>query len=149
MVRQHYKIDQHWKRSIRRREQAMVRAQEEIPLMRDGVQRSLPPLEPGMQVRVQDADSKVWDRTGIIVEARPHRQYLVKLAGSGRISTRNRRHLRQTHPLTLANQPPGSSQDSSGDAAEPPGHDTTINMPESSRPYREHRRPAWLQDYEM
>ena len=31
-------------------EQAMVKAQDEVPLVRGEVQRCLPPLEPGMQV---------------------------------------------------------------------------------------------------
>ena len=144
VARQHYKIDQHWKRSLRQRERAVVNAQDKIPLERGEVQRCLPPLEPGMQVRVQDANSKVWDRTGIIIEARPHRQYLVKLVGSGRVSTRNRRHLRQTQQLT-----PASLRGSSGDATESPGHDPTTDTPGTPRPYRERRRPVRLQDYVM
>ncbi|KAK8392180.1 hypothetical protein O3P69_017642 [Scylla paramamosain] len=57
VARQHYKIDQHWMRNLRQRERAMVKAQDEVPLVRGGVQCSLPPWEPDMQVRVQDAGS--------------------------------------------------------------------------------------------
>lgn len=60
----------------------MVTAQDDAPLVRGGVQRCLQPLEPGMQVSIQDVDSKVWERTGTIMEAQPHGQYLVKLSGS-------------------------------------------------------------------
>ena len=40
-----------------------------------------------------------WERTGIIVEVLPYKQYKVKLDGSGRISLRNRRHLRRFTPF--------------------------------------------------
>lgn len=149
VARQHYKIDQHWKRSLRRREQAMVKAQDELPQVRGGVQRSLPPLEPGTQVRVQDANSKLWDRTGIIIAARPHRQYLVKLAGSGRISIRNRRHLRQTQPLSPTNPPLDSRQGGSNNVAEPPDPDPATETPSTPRPNRQRRQPVWSRDYVM
>ncbi|MPC66274.1 hypothetical protein E2C01_060421 [Portunus trituberculatus] len=101
-------------------------------------------------VRIQYADSKVWNRTRIVIEARPHtRQYLVKLVGSGRISVHNRHHLRQTRPLTPATPLPSQSQDSSANEVEPPDHNLTANTPRTPRPYREHRRPMWCQDYEM
>ncbi|MPC43509.1 hypothetical protein E2C01_037158 [Portunus trituberculatus] len=127
----------------------MLKAQDEIPLVRAGGQHSLPPLKSGMQVPVQDALSKVWDRTGIVKEACLQRQYLVKVAGSERISMCNRYHLQQTQPLTPANLLPGSSQDRSGDAAEPQGDNRITNSPRTPRPYQEHRQPVCWQDYEM
>ena len=39
-----------------------------------------------------------WDRPGVIVEVGDYRQYLVKMDGSGRISLRNRRHLKKLAP---------------------------------------------------
>lgn len=87
-------IDQHWKRSLRQREQA-AKAQDELTLVKGGVQRCIPPLESGMQVWVQDMDSKMWDRTGVIIAACPNWQYLVKLTGNGRIFICNRRHPQQ------------------------------------------------------
>ena len=32
---------------------------------------------------------KRWDRTGVVVEAKPHGQYLIKTHGSGRVTLRN------------------------------------------------------------
>ena len=56
--------------------------------------RRLTPLSPGTRVRVQNQATHLWDRTGLVVEARPYRQYAVRLDGNGRISVRNRKHLR-------------------------------------------------------
>jgi len=36
-----------------------------------------------------------WNRTGIIVEKRPHRQYRILVDGSGRTTLRNRKLLRR------------------------------------------------------
>ena len=45
---------------------------------------------------------KRWDRSGTIVETRDNEQYVVKMAGSGRLTLRNRRFLRK---CTLASTP--------------------------------------------
>ena len=46
---------------------------------------------------------KRWVKTGQIVEALPNRQYRIKVDGSGRVTLRNRRHLKPT--LTVNNPP--------------------------------------------
>ena len=59
--------------------------------------RHLSKLEPGDRCFVQNQSGsapKKWDRTGVVVEARPHDQYVIKVDGSGRLTTRNRRFLR-------------------------------------------------------
>ena len=38
---------------------------------------------------------KKWDKSGMIVEVKGHDQYVVKVAGSGRLTLRNRRFLRR------------------------------------------------------
>ena len=48
----------------------------------------------GSEVLVQNNDTKKWDRSGLVVEVCPFRQYKVKLHGSGRVTLRNRIHLR-------------------------------------------------------
>jgi hypothetical protein len=78
-----------------------------------------------------------WDRTGIVIERLPHRQYWVKVDGSGRPSLRNRVHLRpllhvRPHtpilpktggvatpaPLDVTNTPTTTSTDTSASAPE-------------------------------
>ena len=60
--------------------------------------RALPPLLVGARVYVQNQtgpNPNKWDRSGIVVEVGDHDQYLIKIDGSGRLSLRNRRFLRQ------------------------------------------------------
>ena len=40
-----------------------------------------------------------WERTGTIVEVRQYHQYVVKIDGSGRLTLRNRQHLRRYTPF--------------------------------------------------
>ena len=52
------------------------------------------PIAVGQQVVCQNARNKKWDWTGTVVEQRPHRQYIIKVDGSGRTSMRNHIHLK-------------------------------------------------------
>ena len=40
-----------------------------------------------------------WDATGVVVEVKPHDQYLVKVHGSGRLTLRNRKFLKKNKTL--------------------------------------------------
>ena len=53
----------------------------------------LNPLKIGTKVMIQDHQTKLWNRTGIVVTAGKHRKYWIKLP-SGRCLMRNRRFLR-------------------------------------------------------
>ena len=75
----HYRVERHWRQVLRDRETRGAEALEEI-LAREKPSRHLPPLRVGEQVRVQDSVSKLWNRMGLVVEARPHRQDAVRLA---------------------------------------------------------------------
>ena len=74
--------------------------------------RPLPPLRQGNHVMVQNQRGrfpKKWDHSGLVVETKPNDQYVVKLAGSGRLTLRNRRFLRQYDPHVLHGSPSRSS----------------------------------------
>jgi len=63
--------------------------------------RPLPALESGDHVMVQNQSGrfpKKWDKSGIVLEAKGNDQYAVKVAGSGRLTLRNRRFLRKYVP---------------------------------------------------
>ena len=64
--------------------------------------KGLPPLTRGDPVHVQNKHGNhpgKWDSTGIITEVLQFHQYTVLMDGSGRLTTRNRRHLRRNlHP---------------------------------------------------
>lgn len=87
--------------------------------------RHLPSLAPGDRVLLQNqagAYGKRWDRTGVVLESKPHDQYLVKVDGSGRLTLRNRQFIRQFRniqcPTSTAAPPLVSRRAQSDDAAE-------------------------------
>ena len=64
--------------------------------------KELPDLKIGDHVLVQNQTGNYpnrWDKTGLVVEALPNHQYLVRMDGSGRCSLRNRRFLRNCSPF--------------------------------------------------
>ena len=86
----------------------------------NGPHKTLTPLRPGTRVWVQDPATRKWNRSGAVAETLGYRQYMVKLDGSGRLSRRNRRHLKvisdrpattvapnteHSDPVTPASQP--------------------------------------------
>lgn len=63
--------------------------------------RSLPPLNIGDNVFVQNQSGNSpgqWDCSGVIVESKGHDQYAVKVAGTSRLTLRNRRFYRVFTP---------------------------------------------------
>ena len=62
----------------------------------------LQPLQVGDHVYLQNLmgnHPKRWERTGVIVEVRQFHQYVVRVDGSGRVTLRNRQHLRKFTPF--------------------------------------------------
>ena len=72
--------------------------------------RQLPPLQVSDHVFIQNqhgAHPSKWDKSGKIIDVKPHNQYLVKVNGSGRVTVRNRRFLRTFTPAAMTvNQQP-------------------------------------------
>ena len=78
------------------REKAAARKLTKNVEVYDAKKRPLLPLSMGDFTWVQNGKGSHpgrWDRTGMVVERLEHRQYLIKLDGSGRVVLRNRRHL--------------------------------------------------------
>ena len=90
-----YKVSPHWEYYLRGRELSMIETNEKMKEYHDahGV-KNLDSLTIGMEVLFQNARNKRWDRSGVIVKVGKYRQYTVKMSGSGRLSDRNRAHLR-------------------------------------------------------
>ncbi|XP_066974232.1 uncharacterized protein [Macrobrachium rosenbergii] len=134
MAKQHYLVDRLWQQVLRRRKLQMATNREKI--IANHATRTLKPLEVGARVRVQNQATKEWDRTGLVVDSLPHRQYRIKLDGSGRLSLRNRRHIAPTNsthiPVISHTQPPAPSA-------------TKSPQPEAPVcPKRQTTRPRWL-----
>ena len=100
-----YKISNKWQQMLRQREKNMVQSAESSTEASTD-RRILNELPVGSEVRVQNSDTKVWDRCGMVVESLPFRQYRVKIHGSGRSTIRNRVHLRPVlvfKPVNITN----------------------------------------------
>ena len=145
MSKEYYLPDSHWAITLREREMALTQSMMKDKDTYDIHAKQLPYLRTGNHVLIQDPVTKRWDRSGIIMERYPYRQYLIKINGSGRMTRRNRRHLK----FLLANPTPESAGNTGGRGAAPlPSADSTHTPPlvrrESSRTCK---RPAWLDDY--
>lgn len=93
-----------WRETLTNREEALrnrhMRAHERL----SEHTRVLPPLAVGDTVRLQNLigpHPTKWDKTGIIIEVRQFDQYVVRVDGSGRVTIRNRKHLRSYTPFIL------------------------------------------------
>ena len=62
----------------------------------------LPSLKVGDHVYLQNLmgnHPRRWDRTGVVVEVRQYHQYVIRVDGTGRVTIRNRQHLRKFTPF--------------------------------------------------
>ena len=89
------------------------------------------PLAIGTTVLIQSISniSKKWDKSGTVVEVLLNIQYHVRTDGSGQITLRNRRHLRQI-PSSITTIIPTASPNPTNDttASPNPTNDTTLNQ---------------------
>ena len=61
--------------------------------------RSQPNLPEHRRPHFTSPHPNKWDKTGIVVEVRQFDQYVIRVDGSGRVTLRNRRHLRKYVPF--------------------------------------------------
>jgi len=64
--------------------------------------KRLPLLAVGNHVGIQNETGPYptkWDKTGVVIEVRQFDQYVVRVDGSGRMSTRNRKFLKKYIPV--------------------------------------------------
>ena len=73
MPKQHYKVDMNWYRTLCDREVKMAEAHQKIVDKKD-IQKTLPPINPGLWVWVQNQASLEWDKSGVVTEALVNRQ---------------------------------------------------------------------------
>ena len=69
----------------------------------DARSRAIRPLKNGDKCLVQNCHGnhpKKWDLSGTIIEKKSHHKYVIKLDGSGKVTTRNRRYLRVYTPMS-------------------------------------------------
>ena len=91
-----YKLHKEWLISAQQREEALSKRNHELVSRYNQSAHELPPLTTGARVYIQSNKRRRarWNRTGVVVECLPNRQYYVKVFGSGRTTKRNRRFLK-------------------------------------------------------
>ena len=105
--------------------------------------KRLLPLVVGNHVRIQNQTGPhplKWDKTGIVIEVRQYDQYMVRVDGSGRVTLRNRKFLRQYTPVHRP-LPPKTMEDDVRASSRPmypysPKHPTTVSGSRPSPPSR-------------
>ncbi|RLC10818.1 MAG: hypothetical protein DRI57_19855 [Deltaproteobacteria bacterium] len=93
-----YRPHDTWKGTLAAREEALRNRHMKCAERWTEHTKTLPPLKVGDHVRLQNQvglNPRKWDKTGQVVEVRQHNQYVVKVDGSGRVTLRNRKFLRQ------------------------------------------------------
>ena len=140
VTKQYYKVDQHWRKILRKRELQMAARGDKVSEKYDRGAKALTPLREGQRVRIQDPTTREWSRSGTILEVGKYRQYKVRLDGSGRPSLRNRRHLKE-----LTDHDPHSHSET---ASTPPTEDVRESLEDRDlRPQRNRKKPGWLRDF--
>ena len=134
MYKDFYKPDNHWGATLREREKDMIKVRDREKEAYDIHAKQLPRLRVGTEVALQDPISRAWDKSGTIMEQYPYRQYLVKVDGSGRVTRRNRRHLKYLPPSSPQYHPATQPEPA------PPPASQRIST-------RTARKPSWMHDY--
>ncbi|XP_060605955.1 uncharacterized protein LOC132758355 [Ruditapes philippinarum] len=97
-----YRPHNTWKETLDAREEALRhRHLKQGERLSEHTTRLLP-LSVGDRVRIQNQTGHhplKWDKTGVIIEVRQFDQYVVRVDGSGRVTLRNRKILRQYVPV--------------------------------------------------
>jgi hypothetical protein len=97
-----YNIRGEWKVSADKRESALQKRHVKTIETYNTHTKTLPELYEREHVAVQNQNGTHptrWDKTGTVVECLPHRQYKIKMDGSGRVTMRNRKFLRRISPV--------------------------------------------------
>jgi hypothetical protein len=95
-----------WRETLKSREDALRNRHMKSAEYWNEHTKRLPPLIVGDFVRIQNQTGrypKRWEKTGRVMEVRQFDQYVVRVDGSGRSTTRNRKFLRKYSPVY---QPP-------------------------------------------
>ena len=132
---------------LQHRQQALSRRQTLGRARWDEHSRGLSPLRCGDKVTVQNQTGRhptKWDKSGVVVEVLQYHQYIVRMDGSGRLTTRNRQFLRRqafpttedTNPLLrqLPPTPPTPPPPTPTPATPPPTHPSPQTPPTSTNP---------------
>ena len=97
--RSNYHLHKDWLIAAQDREALFAKRNQVIETRYNKHTRKLDDLPTGTYVLIQTGKNK-WKKHGLIVEKLKHRQYKVKVLGSGRVTLRNRRFLKPCKAIT-------------------------------------------------
>lgn len=125
-----------WQQALDEVEARAALKREKVEKHYNASAKELPRLKVTDRVAVQDAQTRKWDRYGVIVEAMRHNDFLVKLT-SGRVLRRNRRFLVRRLPVFVEKR----------QREQPPGAELPVTTPgvQERRPQRTRRPPDRIQ----
>ena len=121
--RSNYHLHKDWVIAAEEREALFAKRNKAIETRYNQHTRALPDLSVGTNVLIQTGKSK-WKRQGVIVERLAHRQYRIKVYGSGRITLRNRRFIK---PCTIITPPHKTVPSSQSEKCHTPEQTTNIH----------------------
>ena len=129
-----YKVSSRWEAQLRARERSIAKENIDSKVYHDRQPtKNYNNLTSGQVVSCQNVRNRKWDRTGEIVKALPFRQYQVKMHGSGRLSLRNRLHLK---PLLHVKSLSPGQRGSAHSEPQPPASSTLPPPPPPRSPPR-------------
>ena len=97
-----YSPHETWKELMSHREMALAKRHSREHERWNEHTHHLPPLQVGDHVYLQNLvgnHPRRWERTGTVVEVRQYHQYVIRVDGTGRVTLRNRQHLRKFTPF--------------------------------------------------
>ena len=103
-----YKPSQEWSLLQEDRERALASRRNSDGTRLAMYTKQQPELQHGTQVAVQNQTGRnptKWDKTGTVIETRPHSQVVIRMDGSRRMTLRNRRFVKQILPMTATTAP--------------------------------------------
>ena len=103
-----YRPHETWTELMSHRELALARRHSRDHERWNEHTRRLRPLQVGDHVYLQNLvgnHPRRWERTGTVVEVRQYHQYVVRVDGTGRVTIRNRQHLRKFTPFHAPSTP--------------------------------------------
>ena len=120
---------QTWQETLHNREIALAKRHSRENEKWSLTTRQLPPLKVGDHVYLQNLMGNYprrWERTGVVIEVRQFHQYVIRIDGSGRVTLRNRQHLRKFTPF--------NSPKTNHVVIEPPNSTHHTSLPQSPSP---------------
>ena len=95
-----------WRKMMEKRESALEKISSREKERWSKQTKELQQLEEGNNVAIQNGsgnEPKRWDKKGVVITYRGNDQYLIKVDGSGRLTSRNRKHLKKLSEKLIIN----------------------------------------------